>query len=89
MEKEVIILLENRLFVCQQTILMKYHNFFFFRKLEKILQNLPADDSHEYHALLVIFEKVTEFEIVICCKLLVVLYGLEKQISSHNSAQQM
>ena len=28
--------------------------------------SLPADDSHEYHALFVIFEKLTKFEIVIC-----------------------
>ena len=30
---------------------------------------LPADDSHEYHALFVIFEKATKFEIVVCRKL--------------------
>ena len=30
--------------------------------------HLPADDSHEYHALF-IFEKATKFEIVFCCKL--------------------
>ena len=30
----------------------------------------------KYHALIVIFEKTTKFEIVVCCKLLVALYGL-------------
>ena len=28
-----------------------------------------ADDSHEYHALFVVFEKAAKFEIVVCCKL--------------------
>ena len=37
---------------------------------------LPAEDSHEYHALFVIIEKAAKFEIVICCKLKVALYGL-------------
>ena len=32
----------------------------------------------KYHALFVIFEKAAKFEIVVCCKLLVVLYGLKK-----------
>ena len=30
----------------------------------------------KYHALFVILEKVAKFEIVVCCKLLVALYGL-------------
>ena len=30
----------------------------------------------KYHALFVIFEKMANFEIVVCCKLLVALYGL-------------
>ena len=30
----------------------------------------------KYHVLFVIFEKAAKFEIVICCKLLVALYGL-------------
>ena len=30
---------------------------------------MRADDSHEYHALFVIFEKAAKFEIVVCCKL--------------------
>ena len=30
----------------------------------------------KYHALMVIFEKGTQFEIVVCCKLQVALYGL-------------
>ena len=30
----------------------------------------------KYHALFVIFEKVAKFEIVVCCELKVVLYGL-------------
>ena len=30
----------------------------------------------KYHALLVIFEKAAKFEIVVCCKLKVALYGL-------------
>ena len=30
----------------------------------------------KYHALLVIFEKAAKFEIVVCCKLQVALYGL-------------
>ena len=30
----------------------------------------------KYHALFVIFENVGKFEIVVCCKLYVVLYGL-------------
>ena len=30
---------------------------------------LPADDSHGYHALFVIFEKAEKFAIVVCCKL--------------------
>ena len=29
---------------------------------------LPAEDSHEYHELSVIFEKAAKFEIVVCCK---------------------
>ena len=29
---------------------------------------LPADDSHENHALFVIFDKAAKFEIVVCCK---------------------
>ena len=39
---------------------------------------LPEDDSHKYHSLLnfVIFEKAAKFEIVVCCKLKVALYGL-------------
>ena len=28
--------------VCWQTILMKYHSFFFFRKLRKMSQNLSS-----------------------------------------------
>ena len=28
--------------VCWQTILMEYHNLFFFRKLGKMLQNLSS-----------------------------------------------
>ena len=31
----------------------------------------------KYHALFVIFEKATKFEIVVCSKLLVALYGLK------------
>ena len=31
----------------------------------------------KYHALFVIFEKVTKFEIVVCCKLQVALYGFK------------
>ena len=31
----------------------------------------------KYHALFVIFEKAAKFEIVICCKLYVALYGLQ------------
>ena len=30
----------------------------------------------KYHALFVIFEKAAKFEIVVCCKLSVALYGL-------------
>ena len=30
----------------------------------------------KYHALFVIFEKAAKFEIVVCCKLQVTLYGL-------------
>ena len=30
----------------------------------------------KYHALFVIFEKAAKFEIVVCCKLYVALYGL-------------
>ena len=30
----------------------------------------------KYHVLFVIFEKAAKFEIVVCCKLLVALYGL-------------
>ena len=30
---------------------------------------LPADDSHEISCLIVIFEKVAKFEIVVCCQL--------------------
>ena len=30
----------------------------------------------KYHALFVIFEKAEKFEIVVCCKLYVALYGL-------------
>ena len=30
----------------------------------------------KYHALLVIFEKAAKFEIVVCCKFKVALYGL-------------
>ena len=30
----------------------------------------------KYHALFVIFEKVAKFEIVVCCKLKVALFGL-------------
>ena len=30
----------------------------------------------KYHALLVILEKATKFEIVVCCKFKVALYGL-------------
>ena len=30
----------------------------------------------KYHALFVIFEKAAKFEIVVCCKLKVALYGL-------------
>ena len=30
----------------------------------------------KYHALLVIFEKAAKFEIVVCCKLYMALYGL-------------
>ena len=33
----------------------------------------------KYHALFVIFEKPAKFEIVVCCKLLVALYGLKKK----------
>ena len=36
---------------------------------------LPADDSHEISVLFVIFEKAAKFEIVVCCKLWVALYG--------------
>ena len=53
--------------ICQQTILMKYHD------------------------LLVILEKAAIFEIVVCCKLQVALYGLNKQVAksqiSHTSAK--
>ena len=31
----------------------------------------------KYHALFVIFEKAAKFEFVVCCKLLVALYGLK------------
>ena len=31
----------------------------------------------KYHTLFVIFEKAAKFEIVVCCKLKVVLYGLK------------
>ena len=34
----------------------------------------------KYHALFVIFEKAAKFEIVICCKLKVALYGLRLKI---------
>ena len=37
---------------------------------------LPADDSHEISCLIVIFEKAAKFEIVVCCKVKVALYGL-------------
>ena len=30
----------------------------------------------KYHALFIIFEKAAKFEMVVCCKLYVVLYGL-------------
>ena len=33
----------------------------------------------KYHALFVIFEKVAKFEIVVCCKLYVALYGLKEK----------
>ena len=33
----------------------------------------------KYHALLVIFEEVEKFEIVVCCKSYVALYGLKLQ----------
>ena len=31
----------------------------------------------KYHALFVIFEKASKFEFVVCCKLLMVFYGLK------------
>ena len=31
----------------------------------------------KYHSLFVIFEKAAKFEIVVCCKLSVTLYGLK------------
>ena len=34
----------------------------------------------KYHALFVIFEKATKFEIVVCCKLLVPLYRLTLKV---------
>ena len=34
----------------------------------------------EYHALYVIFEKAAKFEIVVCCKFLVALYGLNVSV---------
>ena len=37
----------------------------------------------KYHALFVIFEKASEFEIVVCCKLSVALYGLKHFNLSH------
>ena len=35
----------------------------------------------KYHALFVIFEKAAKFEIVVCCKLYVMCYGLKYPIS--------
>ena len=35
----------------------------------------------KYHALFVIFEKAAKCEIVVCCKLKVVLYGLMQPVS--------
>ena len=37
---------------------------------------LPADDSCEISCLICYYEKVAKLEIVVCCKLKVVLYGL-------------
>ena len=42
---------------------------------QKILMN--------YHALFVIFEKATQFEIVVCCKLWVGLYGFSYTMLVH------
>ena len=46
----------------------------------KFLENrLLADEAlQKFHIIFVIFEKVAKFEIVVCCKLLVALYGLKK-----------
>ena len=39
--------------------------------------HLPADDSHEISCLISYFgKKAAKFEIVVCCKLKVALYGL-------------
>ena len=38
----------------------------------------------KYHTLFVIFEKAAKFAIVVCCKLLVALYGLMSQITMGN-----
>ena len=37
---------------------------------------LPADNSHEISCLICSFEKAAKFDIDICCKLKVALYGL-------------
>ena len=44
---------------------------------------LPADNSHELSCLICYFEKkAAKFEIVVCCKLWVALYGLRHHRTS-------